>query len=1346
MRAHSQLRARTAAIVAAITLVASLLGAFGATAVPASADTLIAGQTVAAASGLSGVACPTSTTCVAVGSTQSATNGLIVPIDNGVPGTAQSDTGTKDLTAIACPSATTCVALGSNSSGGDVVVTITVGTPDTFATSTPAAGVVQWYGIACPTATECEAVAHSASGFVIVPITNGTPGTGVVAITGSYSALSGITCISSTTCEAVGTFEINDSSFVGAIVPIVNGVPGAVQQVPNIGDLNNIACSTAASCEAVGCTNGPVQGEFTDEAVSIALGATDSIGAPWPVQVVEGAPAVACATSASCALVDTNVLVNSGLTTQGIETPLVDGFPGETQAAPSSNGMAGVACPSTSTCIGVGYQTVSLGGGSTGSDGAVTVIGVTAPTAVSNLTFTPSSTAGANNFTYTYSFTATSALTGGSSSIDLAAPAGTVLPGGRGCGIYLVTDTTSGAAAGSCSDPNGLAYDTTAYGGGSAQVVVSNPLNIAAGDTVTVVVDGVTTSASSVELSTSSDPIPVSATFGAQQSYAVSGEITFASATSATPAPASGALVEACTTIGTFCTRAFSTTDSSGNYSLLLPSGTYLLTAFPPAGPSASGQATGAPFTVGTQPVSGVNLALSAPVALAAGETIDSPVGVQTSSTALPTITWEAPSTIHVPASLFPTGVTTVVTDLQVTGTDTQTGLPDTVTVYLGAQATITSGAAQGFTGGSGLIVGPSGIDITVPPLTPIHGPVTLSLGTYSVPTGDNVPAGVASAGPTSVMFTSGALEQPTVLIATDFQVDHSVGTPTIAGADSAAFSVDPLVNDPPQGDVTAPNASEPLQGDTTTPNCSASTTISQNATSSCYISVDFTQPATPNSSGVYTATLEVPVTSVAATSSGPVTTTATLPISLISCPGISSAAACSALAALASGGGGGGGGGGSGGGGGGAGGAGGLGIGRIYVDPSGVVQATAGDGSTVPVSGATVTLSSQDPTTLSYSAVPNGSAIMSPANRTNPQITGATGTFGWDTLAGTYQVSATANGCTQTAASTLTETVPPPATGLVLTLSCPGLTLAPTTTTLSSATGPFTAGQPITFTAGVTGAAGPTGSISLDDGTTVLTVVPFDGSSTSVNVSIPSLSPGPHTITAVYSGDGANSPSTSNPVALTLPAPHLATQTITFNSAPPNPASVGATYTPAATGGTSGNAVTFSTAPASAGICTLNGGTVTFIGAGSCVIDANQAGDANDLAAQQLEQTVTVSPGAGGTTTPPAAPPSPGGTATPPGAPPSAGGTTTPPSTPGYLIVGIDGSISTFGSATTYGSTTSKALNAPIVGIAATPDGRGYWLTASDGGVFTFGDAVYLGSLPGTKATPGEAIVAIGS
>jgi outer membrane protein assembly factor BamB len=68
-------------------------------------------------------------------------------------------------------------------------------------------------------------------------------------------------------------------------------------------------------------------------------------------------------------------------------------------------------------------------------------------------------------------------------------------------------------------------------------------------------------------------------------------------------------------------------------------------------------------------------------------------------------------------------------------------------------------------------------------------------------------------------------------------------------------------------------------------------------------------------------------------------------------------------------------------------------------------------------------------------------------------------------------------------------------------------------------------------------------------------------------------------------------------------------------------------------------------------------------------------------------------------------------------------------PSGNGYWLVASDGGIFTFGDARFYGSTGNRRLNAPVVGMAATPGGGGYWLVASDGGIFSFGDAHFYGS-----------------
>jgi hypothetical protein len=65
------------------------------------------------------------------------------------------------------------------------------------------------------------------------------------------------------------------------------------------------------------------------------------------------------------------------------------------------------------------------------------------------------------------------------------------------------------------------------------------------------------------------------------------------------------------------------------------------------------------------------------------------------------------------------------------------------------------------------------------------------------------------------------------------------------------------------------------------------------------------------------------------------------------------------------------------------------------------------------------------------------------------------------------------------------------------------------------------------------------------------------------------------------------------------------------------------------ATGGGSGNPVVFTVdASSGAGVCTVSGAdgsTVNYAAAGSCVIDANQAGNANYTAVPQVQQIITV-------------------------------------------------------------------------------------------------------------------------
>ena len=117
-------------------------------------------------------------------------------------------------------------------------------------------------------------------------------------------------------------------------------------------------------------------------------------------------------------------------------------------------------------------------------------------------------------------------------------------------------------------------------------------------------------------------------------------------------------------------------------------------------------------------------------------------------------------------------------------------------------------------------------------------------------------------------------------------------------------------------------------------------------------------------------------------------------------------------------------------------------------------------------MAGATVTLLSGELETGPFTAVPNESAVMSPANRTNPGTTGANGEFGWDTVTGFYEVEAKKEGCGTT--TTPAFKVPPPQTNLVLKLHC---LLKVETSSLSKAV----VGSPYEATLAVSGGFRPT-------------------------------------------------------------------------------------------------------------------------------------------------------------------------------------------------------------------------------------------------------------------------------
>ena len=169
-----------------------------------------------------------------------------------------------------------------------------------------------------------------------------------------------------------------------------------------------------------------------------------------------------------------------------------------------------------------------------------------------------------------------------------------------------------------------------------------------------------------------------------------------------------------------------------------------------------------------------------------------------------------------------------------------------------------------------------------------------------------------------------------------------------------------------------------------------------------------------------------------------------------------------------------------------------------------------------------------------------------------------------------------------------------------------------PSVTLLSAMSGPTAGGTSVTITG-----TGFTGATAVKFGTYAATSF-MVSSATSITATSPA-GLGVVDVTVTTPG-GTSATSSSDQFSFTP----LVSQTITFG--PLSPVTYGVTpITLSATGGASGNAVVFTIDASSTGTGSISGSTLTVTGAGTIVLDANQAGNANYTAAAQVQQTLVV-------------------------------------------------------------------------------------------------------------------------
>jgi hypothetical protein len=125
---------------------------------------------------------------------------------------------------------------------------------------------------------------------------------------------------------------------------------------------------------------------------------------------------------------------------------------------------------------------------------------------------------------------------------------------------------------------------------------------------------------------------------------------------------------------------------------------------------------------------------------------------------------------------------------------------------------------------------------------------------------------------------------------------------------------------------------------------------------------------------------------------------------------------------------------------------------------------------------------------------------------------------------------------------------------------------------------------------------------------------------------SVSLIGTGTCTIDADQPGDGGHQAAPRVQQSFVIGGPPVASvQSINFTTAPPAGAVVGGSAYTVGAAASSGLAITFSVDASSAGVCAVSGSTVSFTGAGTCTIDANQAGDPSYQAAPQVQQSFTV-------------------------------------------------------------------------------------------------------------------------
>lgn len=300
---------------------------------------------------LDAVSCATATRCLAVGATSVDGTGVVVPIDNGVPGSPLKVDGSNGLAAVSCPTTAFCEAVGAGSGSG-IAVPVDNGTPGA---SVPVTGTTSLDGVSCPTGPLCEAGGRSGAQGVVVTLMSPSHAQAPSPVAGTTS-VNGIDCVSNSLCQVVAS--TSNGKYNDVVATVASGVPGAFRVVPpGTSTFSGIVCTATTTCVAVGNGVHLVGERNIPEGVVVTI-ANGTPGQPagLPATPTVHLEAVSCGGPGRCVAVGTNGLVSNGISQgRGVFVTIANGVPG--RATPVSGSkllLDGVSCPTPSSCVAVG--------------------------------------------------------------------------------------------------------------------------------------------------------------------------------------------------------------------------------------------------------------------------------------------------------------------------------------------------------------------------------------------------------------------------------------------------------------------------------------------------------------------------------------------------------------------------------------------------------------------------------------------------------------------------------------------------------------------------------------------------------------------------------------------------------------------------------------------------------------------------------------------------------------------------------------------------------------------------------------------------------------------------------